>query len=160
MFTSDVDFDIYRVLPNDDVFAKVSSGNRNQDSFSDDNSMYILKEWWDGATATDDEYFFSTERSNDMIEMPVLFEKNTHGAVALTNNVVNSVVSGSKIIMARVSEEVEVLNGYIKAAAILAGFDAASVSQVSDKSYHEKGGSLHCGSNVFRKIDDEWWQTL
>lgn len=107
-----------------------------------------------------------------MIEMPVLFWDygraqglpDLTGARALTNNVVNSIVHGDKIIVADVAgpnvggATGDIFDFYVEEAAKLVGF--TTVEKTVETYYHNLLGSIHCGTNVIREIEDKWWENL
>mgnify|MGYP001111090782 FL=1 len=111
-----------------------------------------------------------------MIEMPVLFLDRSRwprdyrypgipgdpGAVAWTNNVVNSVVDGNTLFVAHVhgpTVSQDWFNDYVQAAAGLVGF--TNVLSCEERTYHNGAGSIHCGTNVLREIPaSPWWESL
>jgi hypothetical protein len=147
------------------------SGNRGQDFVSDSRAVYILQEWWDSTLGTeaDDEITFTTQPSADLIEMPVLF-RNQGGAVAYTNNVINSIVDGTTLFMARpygpecMPGNADVFEYYAREAAMKQGVGFTSVLFNEERAYHNGTGSIHCGTNVLRLIPgaevSKWWNQI
>jgi hypothetical protein len=174
-FTSADDYHIYYRRPGNSNWVADGSGKRSEDSVSDSRVVYVLKAWWSDPvakpTAAGNTVTFATRRSPDMIEMPVLFcdfanwsddYEHHYGAVALTNNVVNSLVDGSKLVHAYVYGPdvagAQFFNWYTSQAAGLLGF---TVYACEERVYHNWKGSIHCGTNVLREIPSEnWWEDV
>lgn len=90
-----------------------------------------------------------------MIEMPVLFWDQT-GALAYTNNVVNSLVDGDWLFVAHVHGPTnggDWFNMYVADGATLVGFTQGVACD--ERVYHNLGGSIHCGTNVLPQIPAE-----
>jgi len=139
-------------------------GWRDVASLSDSRAVYILQDWWDSNLLTfdGDTVTFRTKRSPDMIEMPVLFHRSR--AVAYSNNVINCLVDGNRLVFADVKGPVagghDLFNWYVVQAANLVGF-TGSIAASEERVYHNDFGSIHCGTNVLREIPWEyWWQNL
>jgi hypothetical protein len=107
-----------------------------------------------------------TQRSPNMIEMPVLFYDQS-GAVAYTNNVINSIVDGSTLLVARphgpeYGSGFKIFDDYVEKAANRVGFTTVLFNE--ERVYHKGIGSIHCGTNVMRLIpdsdNDQWWNNL
>jgi hypothetical protein len=47
---------------------------------------------------------------------------------------------------------------YVNEAAELVGF--TTVIKSDEKWYHNRTGSIHCGTNVIREITGDWWDSL
>lgn len=168
-FTSASDYTFWRRRPGETIWVADGMGNKLNDSFSSSHAVYILSNWWDATVTTaGQEYFFTTEPSPNMIEMPVLFFNFIgSGALAFTNNVVNSVVSSDKMVVADVAGPVvgggvndDLFDWYVEQAAGLVGI--TNVETVKELSYHLGCGSVHCGTNVLRELDEsqKWWDML
>lgn len=77
---------------------------------------------------------------------------------------INSIVHGDKLLLADVAgPDVggaigDILDYYVREAAELVGF--ATVETTDDAWYHNGCGSIHCGTNVIRTIDGDWWESL
>ena len=147
-------------------------GTGSRDEFSVSNSMavYILPDWWDPCAVTVAGYTvtFQTKPSPNMIELPVLFwdaqQAQRPGAVAYTNNVVNSLVDGNKVVFAYVqgpaAQNHDLFNWYVFHADDLVGF-TGSTGAIEERVYHNGFGSIHCGTNVLRQIPSVgWWENL
>jgi hypothetical protein len=169
IFTSANDFDIWRLEEGATMWEEDGTGNRLVDSLSESNAIYILEDWWKpGVTPdVDDEIHFTSKPSPNMIEMPVLFfDYATGTALAYTNNVVNSIVHGEKLLVADVAgPDVgggigDIFDWYVKSAAVIVGFNGADVVKVEEKWYHNDEGSVHCATNVIRVILGSWWDSL
>jgi len=156
-------------------WAADGSGKCSEDSVAASNAIYILKEWWDATkvTAQGHEVTFITKPSPDMIEMPVLFGSTGFGAKAATNNVINSIVDGDTLFVARTygpavwpgqpgGPNRDIFEFYVEEAAHKAGFTTVYFNEERD--YHTGTGSIHCASNVLRLIPDQaaekWWNNL
>jgi len=146
-----------KLLCTSDVTQILQQIEQGDPTASDSHEHVYPERLWAAPTVAGDKITFTTKKSDKMIEMPEMFS-DVSGAKAYTNNVVNSVVNDSTIIMPLVAKEVNVMNDYIREAAKRAGFAAGDIHQVSDQTYHDNTGSLHCGANVFREIDDDWWK--
>jgi hypothetical protein len=126
------------------------SGSRGQDSLSNSRAVYILKEWWDTglATAEDQTVTFRTQRSPNMIEMPVLFWHTLNGTRAFeyTNNVVNSLVDGYAFFVADVDGPTvggsDLFDSYVDEAAKLAGI-VGGATKCEERVYHVSVRQIH-----------------
>ena len=131
-------------------------GNRNEDFVSNSKRCYILKAWWGISNiASGQGYTFNTRPSSNMIEMPVLFHNLLNkGAIAYTNNVINSLVDGDTLFVANVHGPIvngtNLFNWYVSEAAKRVGFTNVIVCE--ERAYHNWKGSIHCGTNVLRKM--------
>lgn len=164
----------YQKAGDNDNWIDDGFGHRDYDSLSDSRAVYVLHDWWDAslATAVGHTVTFTTEPSPNMIEVPVLFWHGMHradldfpdrppGAIAVTNNVVNSLVDGNRLLVGHVHgptvQNDNLFNDYVDQAANLVGF-ANGATRSEERAYHNGVGSIHCGTNVLREIPAEkWW---
>ena len=81
-----------------------------------------------------------------------------------TNNVVNSIVDGDTLFVAYVHGptvgSINLFNDYVIKAARKVGF--TTILTCEERYYHNGDGSIHCGTNVLRRIPVlgsglEWW---
>lgn len=148
-------------------------GSRDVDFISNSCICYILKHYWesvvDKPTEAGNYITFETHPAAGVIDMPVLFflfqdDYGHSGALAFSNNVVNSLVDGHTIFMSQIygptvgSENI--FNNYVIQATRKVGF--TNVILNDELVYHLGTGSIHCGTNVLREIpllgsDLEWW---
>jgi hypothetical protein len=113
--------------------------------------------------------------------MPVFFDNvNGGGALAFTNNVTNALVDGNTLFVANIHGPTvsgsNLFNDYVQHVVskpylyfdentgnyILKNGDFTSVFFADERYYHNWEGSIHCGTNVLRKIPQsgsgkEWW---
>ncbi len=147
-------------------WAADGAGKKSEDFVSDSKVVYILQDWWSGTARKGHQFLFRTRPSSDNIELPVLF-RDAGGALAHTNNIVNSVVDGTTVFVAQ-THGPEVLGGapkrdilefYAEEACQRVGF--TTVTFTEERIYHNGSGSIHCGTNVRRAIpsaaEDLWW---
>ncbi len=92
--------------------------------------------------------------------MPVLFydKHSTSKAVAYTIDHVNCLVDANTVFTgdAHCSEE-EIFMGYVKDLFEKAGY--TDVNDANSLRYHDKGGDIHCGTNVQRtRPTYKWWE--
>lgn len=86
------------------------------------------------------------------------------GALAYTNNVINGIVHGDKLLVADVAGPNvgggigDIFDYYVDQAAQLVGF--TTVLTANEVWYHNWQGSIHCATNVIREIDGMWWEIL
>lgn len=162
-FTSADEFNLFYREVGESTWHADGSGSRQTDFVSDSGAVYVLRDWWDAGLTTeaDQTVTFRTRPSPNMIEMPVLFWDQT-GALAYTNNVVNSLVDGDWLFVAHVhgpTVSQDWFNDYVHAAAGLVGF--TNVLSCEERTYHNGAGSIHCGTNVLREIPAcPWWRSL
>lgn len=165
-FTTADDFSIaYRTL-GDAIWIPDGSGKRSEDAVSASKAVYIVRNWWEGpAAVAGNVVTFETRPSPDMIELPVLFYRNTlsgnTGAQAFTGNVANAIVDGATIFIPMPNgPEVlpsDIFQDYVTAAVRSAGF--SDIVFIDDVYYHNLCGSIHCGTNVMREIPaSKWWE--
>jgi hypothetical protein len=191
-FTSNTEYNLYyRKDGTNDPWIYDGTGNRNADFISNTGMVYILKTWWGYATTAGQGVIFATYPSPDIIEMPVLFTNydayNTtvlNNAKVFTNNVINSLVDGNTLFCPFVfgphvdstDPSTSVFNNYVsyvvtkdylgkneEGSIVLKSSDISNVSFCDDRVYHRGTGSLHCATNVLRKIPQlgsgkEWWE--
>ena len=146
-------------------------GKKTDDFISESGMIYILHSWWGNQeNQAGQKYTFSTFPCTNSIELPVLFVpikmpfNEPITAIAFSNNVVNALVNGNTVIVANVdgpiNNSVNMFNDYVYKALRKTGF--TNIHFINDKYYHTKCGSVHCATNVFRKIpqvtDACWWQ--
>jgi hypothetical protein len=162
-FTSADEFNLFYRAVGESTWHADGSGSRQADFVSESGAVYVLRDWWDAGLTTeaDQTVTFRTRPSPNMIEMPVLFWDQT-GALAYTNNVVNSLVDGDWLFVAHVrgpTVSQDWFNDYVHAAAGLVGF--TNVLSCEERTYHNGAGSIHCGTNVLREIPAcPWWRSL
>ncbi len=150
------------------VWVADGKGKKTEDFVSDSKMLYFVKDWWTGgAAAKDDRITVIAGPSKDMAEFPVLFENKAAGrALAYTNNVVNSVVDGATIFVSRTfgprvlgGATPDIFEWYVDTMCKRVGF--TTVRFCEERIYHNGQGSVHCGSNVRRKMpsktEDIWW---
>ncbi len=100
--------------------------------------------------------------------MPVLFweEPSSSRALAYTNNHVNCLVDGSTVLTAQSHGPVvqydppvpasDILGDYVDAMFQKAGYQ--TVTDADELNYHNYAASIHCGTNVQRRIPSyNWW---
>ena len=188
-FTSNIEYNLYYRKDNTlDPWIYDGTGNRNTDFISNSGMVYILHTWWGYATTAGQGVIFATYPSPDIIEMPVLFYNYREnfasmGAKAFTNNVINSLVDGNTLFCPHVygplldpsDPSTSVFNNYVShivtkdylgkdddGSIVLKGGDFSNVIFSNDFGYHYGFGSIHCGTNVLRKMPafdsgKEWW---
>lgn len=179
-FTSNVAYNLYyRKDGTSDPWIFDGTGNRNTDFISNSGMVYILHTWWGYATTAGQGVTFATYPSPDIIEMPVFFynfsDGLNQGARAFTNNVINSLVDGNTMFCPHVDGPSNVFNNYVsyvvtknylgkneEGSIVLKSSEISSVIFSNDFYYHVGCGSIHCGTNVLRKMPvfgsgKEWW---
>jgi hypothetical protein len=140
---------------------------RYEESFvSDSRTAFILDRWWQAPSpSAGDSYNFTVNPRSSFIEVPVVFHRVDGGALAFTKNNVNSLVSGDTIITAQTVGPVvdwgegaqDIFGYYIQNIYERAGF--SNVVFADDLMYHNSQGSIHCGTNVLRRIPTRnWWE--
>lgn len=97
--------------------------------------------------------------------MPVLF-RDDGGAVALTNNVVNCLVDGNSVFVALPygpdvdiggGSDEDILEDYVGRMLERVGY--GDIRFCEERAYHNRMGSIHCGTNVRRAIPGgNWWE--
>ena len=112
-----------------------------------------------------DVFTFKASTVVPTLEIPVLFDSDSGDALAYTNNNVNSLIDGSNVFTAKTwgphvnhdkTGDSDILGDYIQALFAKAGLTAIPVE---DREYHDKSGSIHCGTNVQRTIPSfDWWE--
>jgi hypothetical protein len=124
-----------------------------------------LDRWWSGDTpAIGDIYFFTVNPRSNFIEVPVIF-RDAGGALAFTKNNINSLVSGETIITPETVGPIvnwgegaqDIFGFYLERILIQAGY--LNVQFTDEMLYHNTHGSIHCGTNVLRRIPEKnWWE--
>ena len=180
-FTGSI-YGIYHKGPGDVNWVPDGAGHRAQDSLSASQALFILSDWWDTQLATKqgDIITFTTQPSDDMIEMPGLFyllkelvyegEEGEEddvwidlGAAYYTNDVVNCILDDTTMIVAHVwGPDSGIFDNYVQAAALRLGY--TEIVFADDRWYHAGEGSFHCATNFLREIptnvEDMWWNNL
>jgi hypothetical protein len=145
----------------------VSDGNGQVgDNFiSTSRTAFILDRWWSADTpASGDIYFFTVNPRSNFIEVPVIF-RDVGAALAFTKNNVNSLVSGDTIITPKTVGPVvnwgegaqDIFEFYIERIFTRAGY--TNVQFTDEMLYHNTYGSIHCATNVLRRIPERnWWE--
>lgn len=143
-------------------------GPRNGDCTDPQSLAFIFREWWsDGTVSPGDAYFFTVRARPRAIPIPVLFHPEIDQARALTANAVNCILDGTLVIAALpVGPTVDyrgngrrgdILADYVRSAFKRLGMH--HVALVDDSAYHDRDGSLHCATNVIRRVpEDDWWR--
>lgn len=163
-FTSDTEFNLeYR--DGEDPWVLDGSGTYGEHFISDSKTAFILDRWWRPETpSSGDIYFFSVNPRSAFIEVPVIF-REVGGALAFTNNNVNSLVSGDTIITAETAGPVvdwgdgarDIFGYYLEHIFARAGYSNTVFADETE--YHNLHGSIHCGTNVLRYIPSRhWWE--
>jgi protein-arginine deiminase len=144
------------------------TGRYGEHFVSESRTAFILARWWQSPIPTiGDTYTFSVDPRSSFIEVPVIFHESpfSPGAVAFTKNNVNSLVSGETIVTAQAVGPVvdwgegprDIFAYYIERIFGRAGY--SEVVFADDLAYHNYSGSIHCGTNVLRRIPTRhWWE--
>jgi hypothetical protein len=173
-FTSNMEYELSYYEAGTSWKLDRGGARRDRDEVFTKGLCFILKNWWDiskGLPSIGDTFFFYANPSSKVIEMPVLFWKEniipTYRALNYTNNHVNCIVNGSKVLTAKsfgptvdyLGTKGNILEDYAIKMFQLAGYSAAGVLTAKDLWYSNKAGSLHCGTNVEREIPSyNWWE--
>lgn len=120
---------------------------------------YILRHWWGNNVQAGDIYTFFADPACRLLEMPVLYKKEAGvggKAEYFTANNVNSLIGSAAVFTADTNNVT--LRDYIKQVYVKAGVSTDRIFFCDDSLYANGGGSIHCGTNVRRKLPaDKWW---
>ncbi|MBE9573449.1 MAG: hypothetical protein IMF11_22695 [Proteobacteria bacterium] len=139
------------------------SGRYGENFISNSHTAFILDRWWRAESPeSGDIYTFTVNPRSSFIEVPIIF-RDAGGALAFTKNNVNSLVSGETIITAETVGPVvdwgegaqDIFGYYIDR--IYSGAGYSNVVFADEMEYHNRHGSIHCGSNVLRNIPRRYW---
>jgi len=141
------------------------TGTISIDVVSTSRTGFILHHWWSGTPVLGDKFTFTVDPTNSYLEIPVLFHDDA-GALALTNNNVNSLIDGNRIVSPQPwgphvdlgSGPEDIFEKYVEAMFTRAGY--TNIVFADERvTYHNQAGSIHCGTNSSREIPSgNWWE--
>ena len=147
------------------------TGLITQDEVFENALCFILKNWWSGTAAAGNISSFTADPTSRTLEAPVLFDDgvphcNFGDVAAFTNNIVNCFVDGPRVIAAEINgPHIEykpgytgdIMKDYAQKLFELAGY--TDIRFVDEHIYHDRYGSVHCGTNSRREIPSyNWWE--
>ena len=177
-----IDADQYQLRYRDGSAAPSAwfTGRRSRDEIFPEARAFIFKHYWTGRPAAGDTFTWSTNPSATLIRTPLLlgsfdalFPQETPVGpqqpwrlAPFSNNPLNALSDGDTIVTGRAYGPQVNWNGagaadlfevYTDAAYEEAGYE--TIVHADARLYHNSGGGLHCGTNVFRQLPDSaWWR--
>ena len=174
-----LDADAYQLRFRDagSTWSKWYGGKKSADTVFIEARAFLLKNYWTGAAQAGDTFTFKTVPNATLVRMPQLFA--TGGLlldpttpppeplilVPFTVNHINSLADRGLVVTGKAfgpkiawkdSTKRDLLEDYVVATFKKSGY--SRVELVDSTTYHNNGGSLHCGTNAIREIPlDEWW---
>ena len=170
--------DAYRLRYRDagGAWSEWYAGSRSADAVFPEARAFILKNYWSGTAQKGDSFTYKTVPGATLLRVPQLFASG--GLLSdpadpprdpiltpFSVNHINSLVDGTTVVTGNAfGPEVawqdetkrDLLQGYVNETFGRGGY--TSVEVVDTTTYHNSGGSLHCGTNTIREIPArDWW---
>ena len=151
------------------------AGTRSADTVFVEARAFILKNYWSGSAQKGDSFTYKTVPDATLLGMPQLFASggllsdpnNPRGPILtpFSVNHINSLVDGPTVVTGNAfgpkvawqdADKRDLLQDYVNVTFERGGYTAVEV--VDSTTYHNSGGSLHCGTNTIREIPTRnWW---
>ena len=168
-FTNDHEYNINFQEAGSATWTPDGTGDIANDIISSSRTAFLLNNWWNlGTPVVGDIFTFTVNPNVTWLEVPVLFRDYDAGkGLAYTNNTVNSLVDGARIITAQTfGPKIDLGTGTVRdifESYMISIWNKAGYTNVvhADEraTYHNYCGSIHCGTNVRRTITTtNWWE--